>query len=582
MALDGVFLHKLKNEMAFIKGAHLDKIYQPSKDELVFLLRCKEGAYRMLLSARSGASRVHFTSSRPENPASPPMFCMLLRKYLGSARVIDIVQNGFERVITFVFSSTNEMGDIITLRLVCELIGNQSNIILTDEKDIIIDALHRSDLESTSRIIQPGARYTQPVRTEKLNLLENKTSYIAEKILSLGELPLWKAFLETIEGISPLVAREMAFQICNSEKTVKELSSAEKMNITGVLNALLRDITDNYTPVLLLDSKALPKDFSFTQIKQYRGQYNEKFYPSFSQLLDAFYCEKENAERIHRHAQDIFKLLYVLINRTEKKIGLRKKELLDCAEKEKLRIYGELIKANLYRLSSGMTSFEAENYYDENLSKITIPLDVALSPVANADKYFKEYKKSCNAEKLLTELIEKAEADLIYFGSVLDALSRAQSLSELNEIRDELIQSGFIKAPKNAPKKKKENSQFLEFQTPDNKKILVGKNNCQNDLLSLKTASKQDIWFHTKNIPGSHTVLIADSQSISEEDILYAASVAAYHSKAKDSSNVPVDYTLIKYVKKPTGAKPGMVIYTNEKTVYVSPTYFKTNLDEIQ
>ncbi|MEE0839174.1 MAG: NFACT family protein, partial [Acutalibacteraceae bacterium] len=317
------------------------------------------------------------------------------------------------------------------------------------------------------------------------------------------------------------------------------------------------------------------------EIKQYSPQYSQKFYNSFSQLLDAFYSEKENAERIRRNAQDIFKLLYVIINRTEKKIALRKKELLNCAEKEKLRIYGELIKANLYRLSSGMTSFEAENYYDEALSKITIPLDVALSPAANAEKYFKEYKKSCNAERLLTELIQKAEADLIYFNSVLDALSRSQTLAELNEIREELADAGIIKSPKNAPKKKKISVEFLEFSTPNNKKILVGKNNRQNEILSLKTASKQDIWFHTKNIPGSHTVLITDSQSVSEEDILYTASVAAYHSKAKASSSVPVDYTLIKYVKKPSGAKPGMVIYTNEKTIYVSPTCFKTNLDEM-
>ncbi len=582
MALDGVFLHKLKNEIAFIKGAHLDKIYQPSKDELVFLLRCKEGTFRMLLSVKSGAARVHFTSLKPENPPSPPMFCMLLRKYLSSARITDIQQNGFERVITFIFSSTNEMGDIISPRLVCELIGNQSNIIFTDENGIIIDALHRSDLEGIGRIIQPGAKYIPPSNTGKINLLNEKTSAITEKILSLSELPLWKAFLDTLEGISPLIARELAFRICDSEKIVKDLNSAEKMNITGVLNSLLRDINDNNTPVLLFDSKGTAKDFTFTEIKQYSTEYSQKFYPSFCEALDAFYGEKDNAERIRRNAQDIFKLLFVLINRTEKKLALRKNELQNCANKDTLRIYGELIKANLYHLSSGMTSFEAENYYDEALSKITIPLDVALSPAANADKYFKEYKKSCNAEKLLTELIEKAEADLIYFNSVLDALSRSQTLAELNEIRDELAEAGIIKAPKNPIKKKKEALSFREYLTPDNTRILVGKNNRQNDLLTLNTASKLDIWFHTKNIPGSHTVLITNSKEVSDESILYAASVAAYHSKASESSNVPVDYTLIKYVKKPQGAKPGMVIYSNEKTVFVSPTYFKTNLDETQ
>lgn len=571
MPLDGAFLYKLKNEIDCSIGAHLDKIYQPSRDELVFLLRSKEGTKRLLISAKPGSARVHFTASKPENPPSPPMFCMLLRKYLGSARLVATEQTELERVLTLVFSSTNEMGDVIYPRLICELIGSQPNIIFTDQDGIILDAVRKSDLEANTRIIQPGARYTPPAPTDKADILTEKTDALTSLILSKSELPLWKAVLDTLGGLSPLVAREVALRIAGDfEKPVHALSQGERMNITGTLNSLLRDITENSCPVVLTDQKGVPKDFSFTPIKQYHPTYSEKAYPSFGEALDAFYRDKDNAERIHRAAQDIFKLLSLLITRTERKTALRKKDLLSCADREKYRIYGELLKANLYSVTPGSTFVCLQNYYDENMSEIKIPLDPALSPAANADRYFKEYKKSYTAEKMLTRLIEEDEKDLAYLDSVLDSLSRAQSLSELSEIREELILGGMIRADKKA-KPKKETHNFREYTSPAGNKILVGKNNRQNDRLTLNVASKGDIWFHTKNIPGSHTVLLCNGKEVDEEELIFAAKIAAYHSKAQNSSGVPVDYTYIKYVKKPAGAKPGMVIFSGEKTLYVTP-----------
>ncbi len=570
MPLDGALLYKLKNEINCYSGAHLDKIYQPSRDELVFLLRSKEGAKRLLVSAKSGCARVHFTDIKPENPPSPPMFCMLLRKYLGSARLIEAEQTGLERVLTLVFSSTNEMGDVIYPRLICELIGSQPNIILADENGVIIDAVRKSDLETNARIIQPGARYLPPVPTDKADILTEKTDYLANLILEKAELPLWKAILDTIGGLSPLTARETALRIAGDfDKTVMSLSKGERMNVTGVLNALLRDITDNCTPIVLYDQKGIPKDYSFTAIEQYRPKLTEKVYSSFGEALDAFYRDKENAQRIHRAASDLFKLLSTLITRTERKTALRKKDLAKCADREKFRIYGELIKANLYAIESGSKCVSLQNYYDENSSEITIPLDPALSPAANADRYFKEYKKSYTAEKMLKKLIEEDRNDLAYYDSVLDSLSRAQSLSELGEIREELALSGLIRTDKKV-KPKKETNNFREYTSPAGNKILVGKNNRQNDLLTLKVASKNDLWFHTKNIPGSHTVLICNTHP-TEEEIIFTAKIAAYHSKAQNSSGVPVDCTLIKFIKKPSGAKPGMVIYSGEKTLYVTP-----------
>ncbi len=571
MSLDGAFLSKIKNELNQYVGAHLDKIYQPSKDELVFLLRSKEVTARLLLSCRQGSARVHFTSFKPDNPPSPPMFCMLLRKYLSAARLVSVEQNGLERVLTLTFSSLNEMGDVIYPKIICELIGSQPNIILTDTNNVILDAVRRSDLETATRIIQPGAKYVPPTSTDKLNILLVKPSLITEEILKKENLTVSDAILDTIEGISPLVARELALRIAKDySKPVSVLTSGEKMNITGVLNALLRDINENDKPYLLTDKNSVPKEFSFTEITQYSPQFTAELLGSFSETLDAYYQRKENAERIRRAAVDVYKLLTTLMQRTNRKKELRKKDLEKCADREKYRIYGELIKANLYCIKAGSKSVTLNNYYDENLSEIVIPLDPALSPAVNADKYFKEYKKSYTAEKMLISLIEEDEKDLLYFESVLDALTRAETLGELSDIREELIESGILRISSKAKKVKVSNN-FKEYISPSGNKILVGKNNRQNDKLTLSVAKKTDIWFHTKNIPGSHTVLLTENGQVSDQDLCFAASIAAFHSKAQNSSTVPVDYTLVKYVKKPNGAKPGMVIYSGEKTLFVTP-----------
>ena len=571
MSLDGAFLSKIKNELNLYVGAHLDKIYQPSRDELVFLLRSKEGSKRLLLSARQGSARVHFTSFKPDNPPSPPMFCMLMRKYLSAARLVSVEQTGLERVLTLTFSSLNEMGDVIYPKVICELIGSQPNIILTDTFGVILDAVRRSDLEANTRIIQPGAKYLPPAKTDKLSILTVKTDLLAKEILTKASRTLSQAVLDTLEGVSPLVAREIALRIAGDfQKNVSELTDGEKMNVTGVLNSLLRDITEKENPCILTDSKGVPKEFSFTEISQYSPELKCELLSSFSETLDTFYQKRENAERIRRAATDIYKLLSILMQRTARKKELRKKDLEKCADREKFRIYGELLKANLYLLKAGSKSVTLSNYYDENLSDIVIPLDPSISPAANADKYFKEYKKSYTAEKMLNELIEEDEKDLLYFESVLDALTRAETLSELNDIREELIESGILHIS-SKQKKAKINETFREYVTPKGNKILVGKNNRQNDRLTLSVAKKTDIWFHTKNIPGSHTVLSVQNAEVSDDEIILAAGIAAYHSKAQNSSSVPVDYTLIKYVKKPNGAKPGMVIYSGEKTLFVTP-----------
>ena len=572
MALDGIFLYKLKEELKLNIGAHIDKIHQPSRDELVFLLRSKEGAKRLIISTSPSRVRLNVTKNKAENPEKPPMFCMLLRKYLGAARLCDIKQTGFERILTLTFSSTNEMGDIIYPTLVCEMISSRPNVILCSEDGRIIDSLRHSNIETDQRLILPGAIYTSPANQSKLSITEAEIFSLADSILSNNNTTLSKAMLKTLDGFSPLVCNELAFRICGDINVeVSELNQTHKMNLVGQLNNIKEEIVNKADGYLLTDEKGETKDFCFTEITHFGKSLKNTKFESLNELLDAYFIKRENTARIKKESEDILKLISNLYSRTSKKLLLREKELENCKNREHLRIYGELLKANLYRLSGGMSFCELENYYDENLSVLKVPLDPSFSPSQNADRYFKEYKKSFNAERALSALIENDKKELLYFDSILDALSRVENISGIQEIREELRIAGLIKsAPDKRAKKKNETFAVHEFEN-GGFKILVGKNNRQNDYLTLSVANKEDIWLHTKNVPGSHVIIICNGKEPNEEFLYFAAQLAAYHSKAQNSTNVAVDYTLAKFVKKPSGAKPGMVIYSKNKTLFVTP-----------
>ena len=567
MAFDGVFLYKTANEIGEALNSHIDKIYMPSRDELVLLLRKKGFAKRLLISVKPGYSRIHFTENRYENPAAPPNFCMLLRKYLSSARLTAITQPGFERIIELHFTSFNELGDCVNLRLICELIGNRANVILVNGEGKITDSLRHSDVETAARLILPGALYEYPARQERQNLLSCNISEVCKKLaLSSDNLP--KALLCEFDGFSPLVCREIEF------KAGRLLSSGAADDSESALNTALSDlkslISGKSEPCIVYGDDGAPLEFSYTNIEQYGG-YKKQRFDSISALLDAFYGERDNALRINAAARDIVRLITNLKSRTEKKLALRLTELKNCENRDTLRIYGELLKANLHNIPNGASQALVENYYDENLSKIKIPLDPALSPAKNAEKYFKEYKKTYTAEQTLTALTENDRAELIYFESVLDSISRCATLSELEEIRRELGDAGYIKSLKPPKKARPVQNNFKEYRSLEGYRILVGKNNIQNDLITTKLASKGDLWFHVKNIPGSHVVVFSGGNEVSDETVMFAATLAAGNSKAAKSSQIPVDYTVIKNVKKPSGAKPGMVIYTSNKTVFVNP-----------
>ena len=569
MALDGGFIRKLTSELNAAVDCHIDKAYQPSIDELVFLLRKKGFARKLLISARPNSARVNFTEEKYENPAVPPNFCMLVRKHFGGAKLISVHQQGFERIIEFIFESSNEMGDRVELKIICELIGNQSNIILVSDEGKIIAAVRRSDIETAKRIIWPGAKYEYPESLSKKDITMISAEETVKLIKSLPEMPLWKAILSVADGMSPLVCREIEFSAFGKEILNTEIQ--DEKPLIFAINDIKTALLEGGKPVMLLDENSAPKDFSFYPIKQYGNYYKLKEFNSYSELLDSFYSGRDNLNRIGKASGELTRLVNNLITRANKRLNLRLKELEDCKNREHLRIYGELIKANIHLISAGASVARVPNFYDENMSVIEIPLDVTLSPQNNAAKYFKEYKKSYSAEQSLTALTEKDREEIKYLQTVLLGLSRCEKTAHIAEIREELTEAGYIKEKGPNFRKKPSSPKIEEFISPDGFKVLLGKNNIQNDYITTKIADKTDMWFHTKEIHGSHVLVKTEGKELPESTIVFAATLAAKNSKAKESSNVPVDYTPVKYVKKPSGAKPGMVIYTTNKTVFVNP-----------
>ena len=572
MALDGITLGLVKKELeSYLIGSKIDKVHQPSKNELVFIMRTRNGAYRLYLSCDGQSPRVHMTRYNLENPKVPPMLCMLLRKRLSGAMLTSINQVQNDRILIFEFDGTTDIGDKTKYYVICEIMGQRSNIIFCDIDYRIIDAVKRIDEEKSSvREILPGLKYELPPIPEKCDILTDNTEKIVDVILDKPEKMLSKSILDTLEGISPIVSREIAYRTVFGDKQTGMLSNIEKERLNTEISTIRSEIVNNNSFYMLSSIDNVPFDFSFADIRQYGNALIKKEYDSISELLDDFYFEKDKINRIKRKASDLFKILNNAVERTSRKINNRQLELEKSENREQLRIFAELITANQYRLTEKSSVYTVENYYD-NCNTVEIPVNPALTAQQNAQKYFKEYKKATNAEKLLHNLIEEGEQELVYLDTVLDTLSRADSDREITEIRDELEKGGYVKSRKGNKQKKDKPLPPIEFKSSDGFTILVGRNNVQNDILTLKTAKNYDMWLHIQKYAGSHTIIIADKKEITETAIYEAACIAAYHSKAKDSSSVAVDYTLIKNVKKPVGAKPGKVIYNTYNTVYVTP-----------
>ena len=580
MPLDAICLGAVTEELNHVlTGCRVEKVYQPDRDEIVLQTRGQGGARRLLVSIAAGAPRVHFIDAARENPAAPPMFCMLLRKHVQGAKIAAVVQPAVERMLTIELDTTDEMGVACKKHLVCELMGKHSNVILCGEDNRIIDAMRRVDGDlSGKRQVLPGLFYRLPPAQEKHDPFALSGAGLSASLQSSdGEMGLDRYLLSQLLGFSPLLCRELSYRATgDAAKPVGKLTAEERLRLAQVFEDLKSYLTEKrWKPFLLTKTEDHAVfDFSFLPITQYEGLMTVSQEQSFSDLLAAFFEKKGKAERMARRSADLHKTVVNARDRLARKLAAQQKELDATQNREQYKRLGDLITANLYQLEKGMNKAVVVDYYDEACPEVEVALDVRLTPQQNAQKYFKLYNKAKTAEEVLTQQLAQGRADLDYLESVLVALGEAESERDRAQLREELTQAGVLSNKQARNKKQRVKpvaAKPFHYRSSDGFDIFAGKNNLQNDLLTLKTAFKSDIWFHSQKIHGSHVILVADGREPTDQAMTEAAMIAAYHSKARQSSLVPVDYTPVRQVKKPAGAKPGMVIYHVYQTAYVTP-----------
>lgn len=568
MAIDAICLQAVVEELRpQLMGLRIDKVQQPAKDQVILTFRGR----RLLLNAGAGAPRLQLTEVPRDNPAEPPMFCMLLRKHLSGARVADITQPPLERLVRIELDAADELGRTGRRTLVLEAMGRRSNLILLDEEDRIIDSLRRVDADmSAQRQVLPGLYYQPPASTGRLPVIEETEEGFAARFAAApAEKTLDGFLLDSYFGLSPLMARELAFRAAG-DTDIRVFQLENPALLWRALEAFLERVRENrFTPICLLRD-GRPLDFACVPVEQYGSAAEIVEYESFSALLDAFYETRERQERARQRGADLLRAASTARDRLRRKLALQEKEYAATQDRDKLRVQGDLITANLYRMEKGRSRLDCENYYEDN-TPVSIPLDPLLTPQQNAAKYYKRYTKAKTAEKYLREQMTLAKRDLEYLESVLAEIAQAETEQDFLDIRAELREGGFLKKQGKGKKEKSRAAAPWEFRTSSGLRVLVGRNNRQNDKLTLKDADRRDIWFHTQKIHGSHVILRTNGQPPTEEDIAEAAKLAAWFSQARESGNVPVDYTEVRNVKKPSGGRPGMVIYTTYRTVNVTP-----------
>ena len=555
-------------------GARIEKVYQPERDEIVLQMRSFEGGKRLVINAGSNNARIGFSDIQKENPQNPPMFCMLLRKYLQGAKLSEVSQADFDRVAFLGFDTRDEMGFECRRYLICELMGKYSNLIFADGDKKIITAMRTADFSLDSmRQLLTGMRYELPPVQNKVNPLRVERSEFERLYEEFpDERGCDKFIVNSFMGMAPVVAREIVFRATGHTDTPKKYCFSDEIwrEFSVVIDRIK---SESFEPILVLNGEKCV-EYSFTPISQY-GAYESRAFESVGKLFDTYFGARDNQQRIHQRASDILRLLTNAESRIRKKLELQRGELALCDEGVKYKKYGDLITANIYRLSRGDSLVEFEDYEsmreDGSFDTVKVELDNRLSPSANAQRYYKRYNKSKTARVELAKQIELGEAELNYIYTVFEALTRAETPTDLSEIREELYHSGYASKMKAYSAKKPQKPLIMQFETPDGMRVLCGKNNVQNEYITHKLAEKNDYWFHAKQTTGSHVLLVTEGREPTDLDFTTAAEIAALYSKA-EGDNIAVDYTLAKNVKKPPSSKPGFVIYHTNWTAYVTPS----------
>ena len=568
MAFDAFFLTAVLDEVrARCIGARVDKIHQPSRDTVIIHLRCREGRERLLFAANPTAPRLHLTAASPENPAEPPMFCMLLRKHLLGARLTEITQPPMERAATFTFDCTDEMGFPVQKRLVAELMGRTCNLYLLSPEGRILDCLRRVGLdESAKRPALPGLMYQQPEKVAKQNPLEADTECYVNLLKAPGADILSDRLMDGLGGLSPLVCREAALYAAGS--TDARVSSLDADTMGEKLALFFHEHLNHPAPYFYALSDGTPKQYAFCPIREYgecrRGE-------SFGALLDSCYTLRDQKDAMRQKGQAVRKTVQNLCTRLTRKMAVQQKELEATYDRERLRQLGDILTANLHRIAKGQTAVSCEDFYDEDMKTVEIPLSPTLSPQQNAAKYYKDYARMKNAEKELTHQLTLGRTELSYLQSVLEELNRAGTDAELEEIRRELQEGGYLRADAGKKRIRQAKLPPMRFESTDGFPIYVGRNNRQNDELTFRLARKDDIWCHASKVHGSHVIISCGGATPPDNTVTQAAQLAAYYAETGGGQNIPVDVTPVKQVKKLPGGKPGMVIYHTYRTVIANP-----------
>jgi len=573
MPLDGITIASVVHELnATVLGGRIDKITQPEPDEIIINMRGGGTNHKLLITANSNAPRLGFTNVTKQSPLKAPMFCMVLRKHLTSGRILNISQPNFERIVEFDIESMDEMGDKSVKTLLVEIMGKHSNIILVDKNRKILESIkHVPPSVSSVRPVLPGMMYSSPPSSKK-NPLEVHSAADFKQSISVPVMKIQEAIYKNLNGISPIAASEIC-SLANvlPDTFTADLTEGEFALLFGAFsNVFTRISAGDFDPVIYLDEAGKMLDFSAFPLSVY-GMHATQNFASPSNLLETFYVRRDESYRVSQKITDLKKLVTTHQERSRKKQFVYDKTLEEIKDRDILRIKGELLNAYMYAVEKGANTFVAENFYDEN-KPLEINLDSTLTAAENAQRYFKLYNKQKRTFAALEEQMVKNNEDLAYLDSVAIAMDTITDEADIAEIRAELAEQGFAKRiPSTKNRKAVTVSKPLKYISADGFEMYVGKNNTQNDMLTMKTAKPADIWMHTKDIPGSHVIIVTEGREVPPSTILEGANLAAYHSKAKNSAGVPVDYVQKKYVKKPNGAKPGFVIYEGHSTVYVTP-----------